>query len=289
MKSSVPSRVKSFSSLSPISDLVGERALDAGALAREGQEIGFAHVEIEIERIERDQRRQQRGRAGCGAAARDQASDRNLARADAPGEGRAHAAIFEIELGIPHPRLGVLDRGLRSILVVGALVDRLLGCELVALKRLRPRELVVGERHAGGRGLQRRLRLFQPDLVGPRIDDEQQVALVDDLAVLEMDLGQRAADLGPQFDPVDRRELAEKANPGIDVALQGLADRHERGRRRRRRRLVCLAGAQGRSQARKRPSSYRCAERGRFSMRRRRGRAAGSSSRSLSSFAWSLI
>ena len=77
-----------------------------------GQEIGFAHVEVEIERIERDQRRQQRGRAGSGAAARDQASDRNLARADAAGEGRAHAAIFEVELGVSDARLGVLDRGL---------------------------------------------------------------------------------------------------------------------------------------------------------------------------------
>src|SRR5205823_13707172 len=85
----------------PDRDLVGERTIEAGALAREGQEIGFAHVEIEIERIKGNEGRKKRGRPGCGAAARDQASDRNLARAEAPPKGRAHAAIFEIALGIP--------------------------------------------------------------------------------------------------------------------------------------------------------------------------------------------
>ena len=212
------------------------------SLARKRQEIGFAHVEIEIEGIERDQCCQQRGRAGGGAAARDQASDRNLACADAPCERRPHAGIFEIELGIVHARLGVLDRCLRGIVVVGALVDRLLGCELAALERLRPKQLVVGQCHASGRGLQRRLRLFQLDLIGPGIDDEEQVALVHDLPVLEMDLGQRTAHLGPQLDPVDRRELAEETGPDIDLALQGLADGHDWGGRRRSRGRVSGVG-----------------------------------------------
>src|ERR1700730_5804666 len=75
-------------------ELVGKRTADAGALAREGQEIGFAHIEIDIERIERDQRRQQRGRAGRRAASRDQASERDLTRADAPRKGGREAAKF---------------------------------------------------------------------------------------------------------------------------------------------------------------------------------------------------
>ena len=58
-------------------------------------------------------------------------------------------------------------------------------------------DLVAGERHAGCSGLQRRLRLFQLDLVRPGIDDEEKVTLVDDLSVLEMDFGKRSADLGP--------------------------------------------------------------------------------------------
>ena len=82
-------------------DLVGERAADAGALAREGQEIGFAHVEIEIERIERDERRQQRRRAGRGAAAATRLPIETWRAPMRPVNGAAHVAIFEIELGIP--------------------------------------------------------------------------------------------------------------------------------------------------------------------------------------------
>jgi len=151
---------------------------------------------------------------------------------------------------------------LRSILVGSALVDRLLGCEIAAFERLRPRKLVVGERHAGGRGLQRRLRLFQPDLVRPGINREEQVALVDDLPVLEMDFGERAADLGPELDPVDRRELAEEAGPGIDLALQGLADCHQRSRGRHRHRLACSAGRKS-DVDKQRSKHRRCSDRGR--------------------------
>ena len=93
-------------------DLVGERTTDAGALAVKGEKIGFAHVEVEIERVERDERSQQRGWAGGGAAAGNKASDRYLACADAAGEGRADLRIFEVELGVSNARLGIFDRGL---------------------------------------------------------------------------------------------------------------------------------------------------------------------------------
>src|SRR5579862_1138430 len=59
-----------------------------------------------------------------------------------------------------------------------------------------------------------------------------------------MDLCQRSADLRAQFDPVDRRELSEEANPGIDLALQGCADRDLRGGRRHGRRLVSRTGCE---------------------------------------------
>jgi hypothetical protein len=47
------------------------------------------------------------------------------------------------------------------------------------------------------------------------IDDEEQIALVDDLPVLEMDFGECSADLCLHPDAVDRRELAEEA--GLDT------------------------------------------------------------------------
>src|SRR5262249_28220613 len=54
----------------------------------------------------------------------------------------------------------------------------------------------------------------------------KRVALPDDLAVEETDCGQLAADLGTQFDAVDRRELAEKGRRAADHRLQRLADRN---------------------------------------------------------------
>ena len=66
-----------------------------------------------------------------------------------------------------------------------------------------------------------------------------------DLAVLEMDLSQRAADLRAQLDPVDGGELAEEAGPGIDLALQRLADCHRQSGRGYRPRLVGVVRRKG--------------------------------------------
>ena len=57
---------------------------------------------------------------------------------------------------------------------------------------------------------------------------EKEIALVDDLAVLEMDLGERAADLGAQLDAIDRRELAKEADPRVDIAHERPAHRYPR-------------------------------------------------------------
>ena len=62
-----------------------------------------------------------------------------------------------------------------------------------------------------------------------------------DLTVLEVNLGQRSADLRAQFHTVDCRELAEKASPRIDLAPQRLADRDRRRRCRRCGRLAAPA------------------------------------------------
>jgi hypothetical protein len=81
------------------------------------------------------------------------------------------------------------------------------------------------------------------------MDDEQQVALAHDLPVLEMGLCRCAADLGPQLDPLDRRELAEEAGPDSDLALQGLADRDDRSGCQRRRSLVPAMGSKAEPQS----------------------------------------
>ncbi len=64
---------------------------------------------------------------------------------------------------------------------------------------------------------------------------------MDNLPILEMDLGKRTSDLGTQFDAVDRRELAEQADLRVDVACERLAHSHLRGWHLRRGSLTASA------------------------------------------------
>ena len=139
--------------------------------------------------------------------------------ADAAGQRRRHLRELEIELGISDRRLGGLDRRGGATLVGETLIDVLNGAVLGLLQLLRAPKLRVGECRSGLCGAQLRHRLIKPDLERPRIDREQRIALFDDLPVAKADGGQLAADLGAQFNRVDRRELAEKnccaANRGL--------------------------------------------------------------------------
>ena len=55
-------------------------------------------------------------------------------------------------------------------------------------------------------------RLLQGHVVGPRIDHGQQVALLDHLAFLELDLDELAGDLGLDVDGVERRHRSQRAD-----------------------------------------------------------------------------
>jgi hypothetical protein len=71
---------------------------------------------------------------------------------------------------------------------------------------------------------------FQFDLVGGRVDFEKEITSVDDIAVLETDLSQGAADLRAQLKMVHGRELAQKSEPAVHVTLQRRADDNLRWR-----------------------------------------------------------
>ncbi len=74
--------------------------------------------------------------------------------------------------------------------------------------------------------------LTQLYLVGRRVYFEEQITLVDDIAICEADPTERAADLGAHLNHIPGGELAHELEPGVDVALHGHADRHtRRGRR----------------------------------------------------------
>ncbi len=83
---------------------------------------------------------------------------------------------------------------------------------------------MAGELEPGVGAFQFGGRFGEFDLVGGRVDLEQQIALMNDGAVLETDLGQGAADLRAQLDLIDGRELAEKLLLDIEVTLQRRAD-----------------------------------------------------------------
>ena len=165
------------------------------------------------------------------------------ARADAACERRGDARVFKIELGIADLRLGIIDRGLRGVQFGRALFHRLGRREAAALERLGASQFAGGERKPRRRGLQQSVCSREPDLIGPRVDDKQEVAFVDDLAILEMDLGQCAADLSAQLDAIDCGELTEHADARVDVAHERLA--HRDARRRHPWRACGSAGAVG--------------------------------------------
>ena len=63
--------------------------------------------------------------------------------ADAPVERRYDTAMFKIELGVTDLSLRIVNRGLRGLLVGGALVDGLFRSEIAALEGLSTIKLAI--------------------------------------------------------------------------------------------------------------------------------------------------
>src|SRR5262249_45348911 len=97
-----------------------------------------------------------------------------------------------------------------------------------------------GEHEPRVRCLQLGMGLCQPDFVGARVDGEEEIALMDDVPILEVYSGKRAADLGAQLNLLDRGKLTKEAQSGINLALERLAHQGW-GRGRRSRRGGCVA------------------------------------------------
>src|SRR5690348_6871349 len=66
-------------------------------------------------------------------------------------------------------------------------------------------------------------RLRECDLIGPGVDSEKEITLPHDVAVLKKYPSECAAHLRAQLHLRDRRELAEEAQPSINVLRQRLA------------------------------------------------------------------
>src|SRR5207245_5647105 len=89
-------------------------------------------------------------------------------------------------------------------------------------------------------------RLGERVLERPAVDGEQEIALVDDLAVLEMHLFEMARDTRAHLDRVDRNEAADIFVVIEDRALDGIGDRHRRRRGRTLCRLLALSATRQR-------------------------------------------
>ncbi len=152
------------------------------------------------------------------------------AQADAAVDRRDDVAVSDIELlgidlGLVHlHRALVLLHQIDLVLVLLARHGIGLGERLVAREihaRLIKQTLVARELPFG---------LLQRGLVGPRIDLREEVALLDELAFLEADIGQLAIDLRPHRHGRERRHRAERVERDVDVAFGGGGrdDRHRR-------------------------------------------------------------
>src|SRR5215467_5279166 len=126
-------------------DLIGENPFLPCTVSGKGQEIGLAHIEIEPDRIERDERREQCRRTGRVTAAGNQVAHRDEMRADASGEGGRDAAMIKVELGVADLSLGVIYGGLGGLQVGRALVDVLHRAEIGSLQFLSAPKLMFGE------------------------------------------------------------------------------------------------------------------------------------------------
>src|SRR3546814_2455824 len=87
-----------------------------------GEEVRLADVEVEVDRIEGDDRGQQRG--GVAGAARDQVADADAVEADPAGHRCADLGIGQVQLGGPHVRLCNLQVGTGDPELLDALVVR---------------------------------------------------------------------------------------------------------------------------------------------------------------------
>jgi hypothetical protein len=185
-------------------------------------------VEDEADRVEIGDICQDRGVlrheiSGCHAPVRGTAVD-----------GRGDAGEAEVERGALHRRFRRQNIGCRLLRrgepgLIFLLCDGAVGVQL-----LRARKLDIGVRFRGQRVGFLPLRLVEYRMVGSGIDDEQEVALMDHLAVTEIDGLQITADARPNIHRIDGLEMAHEIVPVDDLPFQRFGGNDVDGRRRRR-------------------------------------------------------
>ena len=185
-------------------------------------------VEIDVDRIERDDRGEQRGIA---LGAHDEIAGTDEMAAGAAGHRRQHVGEFDIEFCRLQRAFGLHLRGMRRLQGLAALVDDGFGNRAGLNQGQRAIEFTFCQFRLGARIGKLAIGLQRCRLERPGIDRVKQVALADDVTVAEFDAVDEAADPGAHLHLFHRLEAAGEFIPVGDGAFGRL--RHgDRGRRR---------------------------------------------------------
>src|SRR5262249_31513221 len=205
------------------------------------KEVGFAAVEDEMDRVDRyDEGEQRRVALSTG----DEVAGIDAPVGDAPADRRPHVGPFEVERGLPQRSFGRGDLAGGVALSGLAGVEFALGYGLVAHQRGRALHVEGGDLEPGLGAFDIRIGLVDGDSVGPRIDHEQKVALLDELALAEIDRVDETGDPRPHLDALDRDEPPRVFVPLGDLFLQWPRHGHRRRRRGSGASLLAVAAGQ---------------------------------------------
>jgi hypothetical protein len=216
------------------------------------EEQGLGTVEAEIDRVERVDRGEQR--TARPFARRDQIAGIDLAIRDPACDRGADLGELDIERTGANTGLCRRDRGTRRTDPGLEPLDIALRHRLDGDQPLGAAEIRFGERLLALRAGEAGARLGECRGERPRVEGEEQLALLDDRAVGEVDAGDLPRDARTHLDAAARLEPADIIVPFVHLADQRLGD-GDGGRRRRgnRRRLaVEEADASGNEQHRQR-------------------------------------
>ena len=173
----------------------------------------------------------------------DEIAGRHAAVADAAGDRRAQFGELDVERRLANRRLVCRDRCLRAAERLGPLLEHLLGDGAVAREQPATLEVGLGKGQVGLGLREIGACLRQRVLERPLVDGEQEIALLDHLAVAEMHLVEIAGDAGADLDRVDGHEPSDIFVEVGHRALHRLRHRHG-GRRRAGGRLALAAAGQ---------------------------------------------
>ena len=133
-----------------------------------------------------------------------------------------------IEAGVSKVRFRALKLSLRGKMLPPTVIEYG-GCKISRFRqRLRALQLHARKLEKACRNIHPGLGRIESRLIGPAVDREQKVALVDDRAVLKVHLGEVAAYAGSDIDIVDRLEPSDELVVLHDIASDGLRDRDDR-------------------------------------------------------------